>query len=98
MAPSLFALDLHICIQALNHDPDSNLPKLDPKDPFLGDPSSSSAPHTNGGSSNHTSPRAMLRKTEYISREGVQRSQAVQETSVLSTIILVTYSTWLSLR
>ncbi|KAF8672895.1 hypothetical protein AX14_005494 [Amanita brunnescens Koide BX004] len=82
---------------ALNHDPDSNLPKLDPKDPFLGDPSSSSAPHTNGGSSNHTSPRAMLRKTEYISREGVQRSQAVQETSVLSTIILVTYSTWLSL-
>ena len=47
-SPSLFALDLHICIEADLE----NLPKLDQNDAFiLGDPSSSSAPYTN--------PRAM---------------------------------------
>jgi RNA polymerase II-associated factor 1 len=90
VSPSLFALDLHICIEALNPDPE-NLPKLDPKDAFLlGDPSSSSAPYINGASSSSPStPLAhvpWLRKTEYISREGVQRSQAVQETCVLSVV------------
>ncbi|KIM53429.1 hypothetical protein SCLCIDRAFT_1222827 [Scleroderma citrinum Foug A] len=72
---------------ALNPDPD-NLPPLDPKDRFLlGDPSSSSTPFTNGvpsgivASSSGPLPVQVpwLRKTEYLSREGVQRSQSIQE-------------------
>jgi RNA polymerase II-associated factor 1 len=88
VSPSLFALDILISIEALNPDP-GNLPKLDPKDAFLlGDPSLSSAPYVNGTpTSGPSTPMAhvpWLRKTEYISREGVQRSQSVQETFVLS--------------
>ncbi|KAI6101369.1 RNA polymerase II-associated [Pisolithus sp. B1] len=70
----------------LNPDP-NNLPPLDPKDRFLlGDPSSSSLPYTNGTPAPTVGPSTplpahvpWLRKTEYLSREGVQRSQSVQE-------------------
>jgi RNA polymerase II-associated factor 1 len=74
-------------VVALNPDP-SNLPKLDPKDSFLlGDPASSSGSYTNGthagASSSASTPLPAhvpwLRKTEYISREGVQRSASSQE-------------------
>ncbi|KAF9218506.1 RNA polymerase II-associated protein [Gyrodon lividus] len=72
---------------ALNPDPD-NLPPLDPKDRFLlGDPSASSTPYTNGvappSASGSSTPLpahvSWLRKTEYLSREGVQRSSSIQE-------------------
>lgn len=72
---------------ALNPDPD-NLPALDPKDRFLlGDPSANAAPHSNGavpvsGSGASTPLPAhvpWLRKTEYISREGVQRGSSSQD-------------------
>ncbi|KAI6010676.1 RNA polymerase II-associated [Pisolithus orientalis] len=71
---------------ALNPDPNF-VPPLDPKDRFLlGDPSSSSLPYTNGtpgptvGLSTPLPAHVpWLRKTEYLSREGVQRSQSVQE-------------------
>lgn len=75
---------------ALNPDPD-NLPTLDPKDRFLlGDPSSSSTPFSNGPTSGVVTSSSTplpahvpwLRKTEYLSREGVQRSQSIQEMSV----------------
>ncbi|KAK2463597.1 hypothetical protein APHAL10511_004348 [Amanita phalloides] len=74
---------------ALNPDPE-NLPKLDPKDAFLlGDPSSSATPYVNGQLGASTSITSMslthvpwLRKTEYISREGVQRSTTVHETKL----------------
>jgi RNA polymerase II-associated factor 1 len=72
-------------LQALNPDP-NNLPKLDPMDAFLlTDPSTTPSSYVNGG---HTttgtttsvtpSPAYVpwLRKTEYISREGVQRTSA----------------------
>jgi RNA polymerase II-associated factor 1 len=71
-------------LQALNPDPDC-LPRLDPMDAFLlADPSMTPASYTNGGhlntgtSSVTPSPAYVpwLRKTEYISREGVQRSTA----------------------
>jgi RNA polymerase II-associated factor 1 len=71
----------------LNPDPE-NLPSLDPKDRFLlGDPSANSAPYTNGaapasGSGASTPLPAhvpWLRKTEYLSREGVQRTSSIQE-------------------
>ncbi|KAH7885866.1 RNA polymerase II-associated [Phlebopus sp. FC_14] len=74
---------------ALNPDPD-NLPPLDPKDRLLlGDSSASSAPYTNGvtpiSSSASSTPLPVhvpwLRKTEYLSREGVQRSPSMQEIS-----------------
>ncbi|KAG6332040.1 hypothetical protein ID866_7051 [Astraeus odoratus] len=76
---------------ALNPDPD-NLPPLDPRDRnLLGDPSSSSLPYTNGPPSGPATSTSTpmpahvpwLRKTEYLSREGVQRSQPVQETKHL---------------
>ncbi|KAF8637578.1 hypothetical protein AX17_002647 [Amanita inopinata Kibby_2008] len=71
---------------ALNPDLE-NLPKLDPKDAYLlGDPSSSTAPYVNGqsgpsvsGPSTPLTHVPWLRKTEYISREGVQRSSNVHE-------------------
>ncbi|KAH7907894.1 RNA polymerase II-associated [Hygrophoropsis aurantiaca] len=71
---------------ALNPDP-SNLPILDPKDQFLlGDPSTTSHNYANGTSSSASSSIpatpahvTWLRKTEYLSREGVQRSSANQE-------------------
>lgn len=68
---------------ALNPDP-LNLPKLDPKDAFLlSDPSSSTGITANVGTSSGTStPLAhvpWLRKTEYISREGVMRSSSSQD-------------------
>ncbi|PFH51857.1 hypothetical protein AMATHDRAFT_2756 [Amanita thiersii Skay4041] len=70
---------------ALNPDL-SNLPRLDPKDAFLlAEPSATQTPYSNGqlGPTNTPStPLAhvpWLRKTEYISREGVQRSSSVQE-------------------
>ncbi|KAF8623205.1 hypothetical protein AX15_006443 [Amanita polypyramis BW_CC] len=65
---------------ALNPDPE-NLPKLDPKDMLLlGDTPSSTTPYINGhlGSSSST-PVPWLRKTEYISREGIQRSTPTYE-------------------
>jgi RNA polymerase II-associated factor 1 len=71
----------------LNPDPE-NLPSLDPKDRFLlGDPSTNSTPFTNGaapvsGSGTSTALPVhvpWLRKTEYISREGVQRASSFQE-------------------
>ncbi|KIK08908.1 hypothetical protein K443DRAFT_671960 [Laccaria amethystina LaAM-08-1] len=68
----------------LNPDP-LNLPKLDPKDALLlADPSSSTGLYTNGhpgsasGASTPLAHVTWLRKTEYISREGVQRS-GIQE-------------------
>ncbi|KAF8130582.1 RNA polymerase II-associated [Boletus edulis] len=76
---------------ALNPDPE-NLPSLDPKDRFLlGDPSANSVPYTNGtapvsGSATSTPLPAhvpWLRKTEYLSREGVQRVTSAQETKPL---------------
>ena len=75
----------------LNPDP-KILPKLDPRDAFLlADPSSSAGAYpVNGGSHPNSSSAATpianvtwLRKTEYISREGVQRA-AVQEQCVYS--------------
>ncbi|KJA28196.1 hypothetical protein HYPSUDRAFT_34577 [Hypholoma sublateritium FD-334 SS-4] len=78
---------------SLNPDP-HNLPKLDPRDAaLLFDPSSSTGVYaTNGssraGSSSHAStPLAnvtWLRKTEYISREGVQRSAMSEQKHVVS--------------
>jgi RNA polymerase II-associated factor 1 len=70
--------------QALNPDPDDP-PNLDPEDAaLLLDPSSSpSTPYTNGSQSNPSTPLPThvpwLRKTEYISREVVQRSSPAQE-------------------
>lgn len=72
---------------ALNPNP-HDLPPLDPKDKFLlGDPSSTTGgQYTNGaigtpGVSSTPLPTHVpwLRKTEYISREGVQRGSGVQE-------------------
>ncbi|KIJ20686.1 hypothetical protein PAXINDRAFT_66143 [Paxillus involutus ATCC 200175] len=72
---------------ALNPDP-HNLPQLDPKDRFLlGDPSANSTTYTNGvapaSASGSSTPLpahvSWLRKTEYLSREGVQRSSSLQE-------------------
>lgn len=65
---------------ALNPDP-LNLPKLDPKDAFLlSDTSSSAGITTNAGNLNGSSPSMThvpwLRKTEYISREGVLRTSS----------------------
>ncbi|KAJ3553833.1 hypothetical protein NP233_g12556 [Leucocoprinus birnbaumii] len=65
---------------ALNPDP-LNLPKLDPRDAFLlSDPSSSTGMSANAGNSSGAStPLAhvsWLRKTEYISREGVSKSSS----------------------
>ncbi|KDQ51035.1 hypothetical protein JAAARDRAFT_706932 [Jaapia argillacea MUCL 33604] len=76
---------------ALNPDP-NNLPKLHPKDHFLlGDPASTSTPYVNGGFSGSTpaTPQALpahvswLRKTEYLSREGVSKASLSQEPCVL---------------
>lgn len=74
--------------QGLNPDP-HNLPQLDPRDTaLLLDPSSSTGAYaTNGisqaGSSSHASTPlgnvTWLRKTEYISREGVQRSGMAEQ-------------------
>ena len=67
--------------------PLDNLPKFDPKDDFLlADPSSSTGAYPISGSQSgsingHPTPLAhvpWLRKTEYISREGVQKT-GVQE-------------------
>ncbi|KAH8103869.1 RNA polymerase II-associated [Cristinia sonorae] len=70
---------------ALNPDP-LNPPKLDPKDQLLLiDPASISGPYNPGGAASGTStPTPMphvtwLRKTEYITREGVNRSSASSE-------------------
>ena len=74
----------------LNPNP-NNLPKFDPKDDFLlADPSSSTGVYPINGSQSgsingHPTPLAhvpWLRKTEYISREGVQKT-GVQEPLVL---------------
>ncbi|KAF9563912.1 RNA polymerase II-associated protein [Agrocybe pediades] len=76
----------------LNPDP-NNLPKLDPKDAFLlADPSSSTGTYPVNGPSSSSgvtfgAPLAhvpWLRKTEYISREGMQRS-TMQETKHVAT-------------
>jgi len=71
---------------ALNPDP-SNLPKLDPRDAFLlSDISSTAGITTNAGNLSGSSVPMThvpwLRKTEYISREGVLRTSS-QETYVL---------------
>lgn len=69
---------------ALNPDL-NNLPKLDPKDAFLLGEPSSSTPYVNGHLGSTSGPSTSLahvpwlRKTEYISREGVQRSTPVHE-------------------
>ncbi|KAH0835703.1 RNA polymerase II-associated [Lanmaoa asiatica] len=85
---------------ALNPNPE-NLPSLDPKDRFLlGDPSANSAPYTNGaapasGSGASTPLPAhvpWLRKTEYLSREGVQRTSSIQEIKSLPQHIDVSHS------
>ena len=61
-----------------------NLPELDPKDDFLlADPSSSTGTYPINGSQSgsingHPTHVPWLRKTEYISREGVQKT-GVQE-------------------
>lgn len=77
---------------ALNPDPD-NLPPLDPKDRFLlGDPSANSTPYTNGAAPASASGASTplpahvpwLRKTEYLSREGVQRASSIQDMYSLS--------------
>ncbi|KAG5634869.1 hypothetical protein H0H81_000469 [Sphagnurus paluster] len=75
---------------ALNPDP-NDLPPLDPKDAFLlGDISIPSGPFTNGSSNVAAAPLAhvpWLRKTEYISREGVQRSSGHEPKHVQATTI-----------
>jgi RNA polymerase II-associated factor 1 len=72
---------------ALNPNP-HDLPPLDPKDKFLlGDPSSATGgSYTNGATGTAGAPSTplpahvpWLRKTEYISREGVQRGSGIQE-------------------
>ncbi|KAF8967736.1 RNA polymerase II-associated protein [Flammula alnicola] len=79
---------------SLNPDP-NNLPKLDPRDAFLlADPSSSTGAYPVNGISHptsstnaHQTPLAnvtWLRKTEYISREGVQRSGVSEQKHVVS--------------
>ena len=89
--PSFFILVFFLIGQfdiliGLNPDP-KNLPELDPKDDFLlADPSSSTGAYPINGSqlgsiNGHPTPLAhvpWLRKTEYISREGVQKT-GVQE-------------------
>jgi len=71
----------------LNPDPE-NLPKLDPKDQFLLTDPSTSAPYTSNGfissgstpSTPHVVPHVpWLRKTEYLSREGVTRNSLSQD-------------------
>ncbi|KAJ7066407.1 RNA polymerase II-associated protein [Mycena amicta] len=66
----------------LNPDP-INLPVLDPEDAALLEELAPSAPFGNGHTSNGVSSLPVhvpwLRKTEYISREGIQRSGNVQE-------------------
>ncbi|GLB41845.1 putative paf1 [Lyophyllum shimeji] len=73
---------------SLNPDP-LNLPPLDPKDAFLlGD--LSAAPYPNGSAHAPVTPIAhvpWLRKTEYISREGVQRSASHEPKHVQATTI-----------
>ena len=78
-----FLINLEI---GLNPDP-LKLPNLDPKDEFLlADPSSSTGVYSVNGShpgsiNSHPTPLThvpWLRKTEYISREGVQKT-GVQE-------------------
>ncbi|KAG2039869.1 RNA polymerase II-associated [Suillus americanus] len=75
----------------LNPDPD-NLPSLDPKDRFLlSDPSTSAAPYTNGPTTSGTATPLpahvpWLRKTEYLSREGVQRTSTHESKQVLQPI------------
>ncbi|KAG1840449.1 RNA polymerase II-associated [Suillus subluteus] len=75
----------------LNPDPD-NLPSLDPKDRFLlSDPSASAAPYTNGPTTSGTVTPVpahvpWLRKTEYLSREGVQRTSTHESKQVLQPI------------
>ncbi|RDB23952.1 RNA polymerase II-associated protein 1 [Hypsizygus marmoreus] len=75
---------------ALNPDP-TNLPQLDPKDAFLlGDVTTLNGSFTNGSSHAPATPLAhvpWLRKTEYISREGVQRSGVHEPKHVMSTAI-----------
>ncbi|KAG1850697.1 RNA polymerase II-associated [Suillus subluteus] len=75
----------------LNPDPDS-LPSLDPKDRFLlSDPSASAAPYANGPTTSGTVTPVpahvpWLRKTEYLSREGVQRTSTHESKQVLQPI------------
>ncbi|KAG2110388.1 RNA polymerase II-associated [Suillus discolor] len=71
----------------LNPDPD-NLPSLDPKDRLLlGDPSTYATPYTiptTSGTSTPLPPHVpWLRKTEYLSREGVQRTSSSHESKQL---------------
>ncbi|KAF9479588.1 RNA polymerase II-associated protein [Pholiota conissans] len=78
---------------SLNPDP-HNLPPLEPRDAaLLLDPSSSTGPYTTNGtsqasSSSHVSAPlghvTWLRKTEYISREGVQRSGMAEQKHIVS--------------
>ncbi|KAF9461234.1 RNA polymerase II-associated protein [Collybia nuda] len=81
----------------LNPDP-SNLPALDPKDAFLlGDLLTSSGPYSSGPSGSHTPTAPLahvpwLRKTEYISREGVQRTSSHEPKHVMSAPIDVSRS------
>ncbi|KAF8074937.1 RNA polymerase II-associated protein [Lyophyllum atratum] len=74
----------------LNPDP-LNLPPLDPKDAFLlGDISAASGSYQNGSLHTPATPLAhvpWLRKTEYISREGVQRSGGHEPKHVQATTI-----------
>lgn len=79
------------CNAALNPDP-SNLPRLDPKDAFLlSDPLSTTGITANAGAGNGAStPLAhvpWLRKTEYISREGILRASS-QDSAWVSSFLL----------
>ncbi|KAG2358378.1 hypothetical protein BDR07DRAFT_1379431 [Suillus spraguei] len=73
-----------------NADPDI-LDPIDPKDWFLlGDPSASAAPYTNSSkptTSGTSTPLRLhipwLRKTEYLSREGIQHTSSSQESCVI---------------
>lgn len=87
---------LHLPLE-LNPDP-NNLPVLDPKDQFLLlDPSSSlgsfAMSHNASGSGTSTPTTiphvTWLRKTEYLSRDSTNRSQAQAERCVLSQVPFV---------
>ena len=80
--------------KALNPDRD-NLPPLDPKDAFLvTDPGSSSGPFINGPSSSNipATPTHVpwLRKTEYLSKEGVLKTPGHE--SYVASLVVPLYS------
>lgn len=64
----------------------TNLPPVDPKDAFmLGDGASTSGSHVNGfsNSQNATPQVSWLRRTEYISKEGVSKAPVTSSQDIL---------------